>query len=176
MRPWLILVAVLFVALVAVFRDWLPQPGKAGYPGIFLLNLIGSGGFVLPAPAFVAVCLGGSVFGLMPLLVGLVAASAETLGELTGYIAGVSSQGLLERMPMRKRIEPWVARHGWAALFVFSVIPNPLFDVVGIAAGSLRFPLLKFLGVVFAGKVIKDTSFAYLCYAGLEDLVGWFGE
>lgn len=174
LRPWLILVAVLFIVLVAILQEHLPQPGKAGYPGIFLLNLIGSGGFFIPAPALAAVCLGSSVFGLMPLLVGLVAATAETLGEITGYIAGVSGQGLLEGLPLRGRLEPWVRKRGGIAIFIVAIIPNPVFDVIGIAAGGLRYPLPQFLGTVFAGKVIKDTAVAYLCLA-LEDSVRWFG-
>ncbi len=174
-RPLLVLVIIVFIVLVVLLRDHLPSPRTAGYPGVFILNLIGSGGLVVPAPALASVCFGASVLGLVPVLVGLLAATAETLGGMTGYLAGVSGQGLVERLPLYRRLEPWVRRRGGIALFVLAVVPNPIFDVAGVAAGSLRYSLPQFLAVVFAGKVIKDVAVAYLCFAGFDAFVGWFG-
>lgn len=174
-RPLLILVAVLFTVLVVLLREHLPSARTAGYPGVFVLNLIGSGGLVAPAPALASVCFGASVLGLLPALVGLLAATGETLGEITGYLAGVSGQGLVERLPLYRRLEPWVRRRGGIALFVLAVIPNPIFDVAGVAAGGLRYPLHQFLGVIFAGKCIKDMAVAYACLYGVDGITRWAG-
>ena len=59
-------------------------------------------------------------------------------------------------------------------LFVVSLIPNPIFDVVGISAGALRYPIWRFLAVVWAGKVFKFLVFAYACTAGADWLTGVF--
>ena len=36
-------------------------------------------------------------------------------------------------------------------------MPNPLFDVAGLAAGAVQMPMRRFFLAVLAGKVIKDT-------------------
>jgi membrane protein DedA with SNARE-associated domain len=56
-----------------------------------------------------------------------------------------------------------------------AVIPNPLFDIGGMAAGALRFPVWKFLAAATAGKVIKNIGFALAGFYGLEAVLGWFG-
>jgi hypothetical protein len=48
-----------------------------------------------------------------------------------------------------------------------SVIPNPLFDIVGIAAGSIGYPLRIFVPVVFVAKSLKSTGIAFACYHGI---------
>ena len=54
-------------------------------------------------------------------------------------------------------------RRGTIVMFVVSIIPNPLFDLVGVTAGSVRFPLPRFLAAVWAGKTIKNLIVAYFC-------------
>jgi membrane protein YqaA with SNARE-associated domain len=43
-------------------------------------------------------------------------------------------------------------------------------DVIGVAAGSIRYPLRKFLLIVFAGKTIKFSWIGFSCYYGLAQL------
>ena len=54
-------------------------------------------------------------------------------------------------------------------------MPNPLFDVAGIAAGALRYPLWQFLLVVGSGKMVKFFVFAYACSFSAAWLLGLFG-
>ena len=63
-------------------------------------------------------------------------------------------------------------RRGWVLLFLISVIPNPIFDIIGVAAGALRYPLWRFLAVVCVGKLIKFVTFAYACTYS----IGWITE
>jgi membrane protein DedA with SNARE-associated domain len=58
---------------------------------------------------------------------------------------------------------------------VLALVPNPVFDLGGIAAGTLRFPLWKFLVSCAAGKVIKNILFALAGYYGIEVAFGLFG-
>jgi len=60
---------------------------------------------------------------------------------------------------------------GSVALFTLSVIPNPIFDVAGIAAGSLGYPLRKFLLWVLLGKVIKFILIGYACRESIDFLM-----
>jgi membrane protein YqaA with SNARE-associated domain len=73
-------------------------------------------------------------------------------------------------------------RRGGMLLFLVSIVPNPIFDVIGVAAGALRYPLWRFFVVVWAGKTIKFITFAYACSysigwlsGSIEWLPGLFG-
>jgi membrane protein DedA with SNARE-associated domain len=58
-------------------------------------------------------------------------------------------------------------RHGSITMFVFSAIPNPVFDVAGTIAGAARMPAWKFFLSVWAGKTVKDILVAATGLAGL---------
>jgi uncharacterized membrane protein YdjX (TVP38/TMEM64 family) len=108
---------------------------------------------------------------LTPLIVGLVAGVAEAAGEITGYLAGFSGRGKLSTNRLYKRIQPWMQRRGWITVMVLATIPNPTFDVVGVAAGAAGMPLVRFLGAAWVGKTVKSTYVAYLCAFGLRSFV-----
>ena len=146
-----------------------------GFPSIWVISFIGASSIFLPVPGLLALCIGASpAVGLNPIQLGLVVASAETLGEMTGYLAGISGAGLLERNRWYTRFKWWLNRKGGVPLFILATIPNPVFDLLGIAAGAARYPVHKFLGIVFVGKSIKSIGIAYACFLGvgvIEDLI-----
>jgi membrane protein DedA with SNARE-associated domain len=132
-----------------------------GYPGVFLINLLGNATVILPAPSLAVVSIVGTV--LNPYLVGLAAGTGAAIGELTGFLAGASGQAILEGQEQYARYETmvtWMRRYGLWVVFALSVIPNPLFDLAGIAAGALQIPVARFLVVCWLGKTIKSTLFA----------------
>jgi hypothetical protein len=45
-------------------------------------------------------------------------------------------------------------------VFVLAVVPNPVFDLAGVAAGALRMPVGGYLAAVATGKVIKNVAIA----------------
>jgi membrane protein YqaA with SNARE-associated domain len=139
---------------------------RTGYPIIALLSFVGSASIFVPVPGILAVCLGGML--LSTPLVALVAGTAEALGELTGYAAGFGGRGLMDEGRMYRQLKTWMARRGAVVLFLLSVIPNPVFDVAGVAAGALRYPIWKFLLVIWSGKCIKSFGIAYSCASGVE--------
>ena len=146
---------------------------EVGYGAVALSALVASAGLLIPVPALATAC--ATAIFLNPFLVGLIAGTAEAAGELSGYYLGYTGRDVLARSRMYQRLEGWMRRRGWLLLFVVSLIPNPIFDVVGIAAGALRYPLLGFLAVVWAGKVLKFLVFAYGCTAGTDWITGVFG-
>ena len=146
---------------------------RVGYGGVALSALVASGGIIIPIPALAAVCT-ASAF-LNPLLIGLIAGFAETLGELTGYFLGYSGRAVITQTRLYRRLEAWMRRRGWVLLFLLTVVPNPVFDIAGVAAGALRYSIWRFLGVVLVGKLIKFLTFAYACSYSIEWLTGLFG-
>ena len=150
-----------------------------GYAGIFLISLIGSASVVLPLPGAAVVVSSGQfvndVLGLpFWLLVGIVASLGETIGELTGYLAGLGGKVVIEQRPLYRRLERWMRRHGGATIFVLATVPNPVFDIAGFLAGAVRMPLLRFLAAVSLGKLIKNSLLALGGEIGLEALFDIF--
>ena len=142
---------------------------QVGYLGVAMTALLASGSMVLPVPALATVC-AASAF-LVPLYVGLVAGGAETVGELTGYFLGYSGRGVVGEGRVSQWLGTWMRRRGWLLLFLLAFLPNPVFDLAGVTAGALRYPLERFLAVVLAGKLLKFVGFAYACALGADWLV-----
>jgi membrane protein DedA with SNARE-associated domain len=143
-----------------------------GYVGVFFISLIGSASIFLPTPSIAAILGSGAVlhpiFGVpAPVLVGLVAGLGEALGEFTGYAAGYGGSAVIRERTFYRWIQDWMHRHGSITMFVFSAIPNPVFDVAGTIAGATKMPVWKFFLSVWLGKTIKDIVIAATGIAGL---------
>ena len=144
---------------IYIIRDQVQDFAALGYPGIFLITLLANATVFLPAPGVAVVFAMGSIFN--PLGIALAAGTGGALGELTGYLAGFSGQAVVEKTELFSRIQPWVQKFGgWAILF-FSAIPNPFFDVAGMAAGISKMSIWKFLLFCWIGQIIKMAMFAY---------------
>lgn len=166
-----LLLALSITGFIFFFRDRLVGYERYGYLGVFLVNLLGSGTVILPVPALLVVYLGGGIWN--PLLVGLVGALGSALGELTGYLLGYSGQGLIENQALYTRMEGWMKRNGFLTILTLSFIPNPVFDVAGMAAGALRFPLRLFLLAALIGKSVKMIALAYAGFYSLTFVEGF---
>ena len=168
-------VIVIIAALCAAvyFRDRLQELKQYGYAAVFLVGLVSNATLILPVPGLAVSSVMGSVFN--PWIVGLVGGVGQALGELTGYMAGYSGQTLVDGSPTYNRLTRWMQRYGALTIFVLAAIPNPVLDVGGMAAGSLRYPLWKFLVSCAAGKVVKNIVFALAGYYGIETLFKLFG-
>jgi len=134
----------------------LRYPGKIeelkayGYLGTFLISLILNATVILPAGNIVVVsALGGALDSVIE--VGLVAGVGAAIGEMTGYMAGYSGRAVVENRQEYRRVERWMRRWGGVTIFVFAVVPF-VFDLAGIAAGVLRYPLWKFLLLCCLGR------------------------
>jgi uncharacterized membrane protein YdjX (TVP38/TMEM64 family) len=163
--------ALLAVIGITVFiysiRDRVEEFEQFGYFGIFLIALMANATVLLPAPGVAIIYAMGAVFN--PLWVGLAAGTGGALGELSGYLAGFSGQAVVEKTNIYNRFHPWVEKYGGWAILVLSAIPNPFFDIAGIAAGIAKMPLRTFLVFTWAGQIIKMTLFAVAGHYSL----GW---
>jgi membrane protein DedA with SNARE-associated domain len=154
-----LLVALAISLAVYGARERLTDVAVLGYPGIFLIALLANATVFLPAPGTAVVFAMGGVFN--PIGVALAAGSGGAIGELTGYLAGLSGQAAVERSGQYTRILPWVEKYGGWAVLVLGAIPNPLFDLAGIAAGVTRMPIWRFLLFCWVGQCIKMAMFAF---------------
>ena len=164
-------IAILAVVYADVLRDRL---AGAGYAAVFVITAVGAATLILPAPA--AVSVGAFAAALDNIwAVGLVAATGQTLGELSGYYVGWSGKAALGRMKGYDRVSAWMRHYGALTLFVMAMIPNPFFDIAGMIAGATRFGVVRFMLVSWPGRAIKNIAFAWAGVAGLQ-LLGWLNH
>jgi membrane protein YqaA with SNARE-associated domain len=150
-----------------------------GYLGAFLISLIGNAsiflpGIVLPILSGLGIVL-YPVAGLVaPAVVGLAGGIGAALGEIVGYMAGYSGRSIVENRKLYERLVGWVRRWGTVAIFIFSLVPL-FFDLVGLAAGVLRFPLWKFILVCWLGRTLLYVVFVVLAALGWKAVLPYFG-
>jgi len=167
-----LLLVIAITAALFVYRDRVAELGNYGYLGIFVISLVCSATIILPMPGMLLIFALGATFN--PVLVGLVAAFGGTLGEITGYTLGYSGRRIIGGDKIYIRAEKWVRKWGSLTIFVFSLVPPLPIDVLGIVAGSLRFPLWKFLLACFLGKALLYTGMAFTGAWGWEIILPFF--
>jgi uncharacterized membrane protein YdjX (TVP38/TMEM64 family) len=172
LRVLTLLAVIAIVVLVYSISDRAEEFAVYGYPGIFIIAMLANATMFLPAPGVAVVFAFGGV--LNPLLVALAAGAGAAIGELVGYLVGFSGQGLVEDTRTYQRIAPWVARYGALAIFTFAALPNPFFDVAGVAAGILKVPVRKFILACWAGETVKMLAFAFAGAGSLAWLQRYF--
>lgn len=176
----MLLLAIGFGALFIALDLGKDDLERWGYAGLFGIVLFRSASVLLPMPG------GGIIFaagGLLdpiagipaPVAVGFVAGFAESLGEFTGYAAGLGGSAMLKDRAIYRRVKRWVERRAFLTIFAMTLAPGPLFDVAGIAAGATRVPIRVFYPALLSGKVLRDTVVAVAGYYSLGLFVDWYG-
>lgn len=155
----LLVVVALTIYVLLLPEEQVKQLEGYGYLGIFLFAILGNATLLLPAPWLIFVFTMGARFH--PLGVALAAGTGATIGELSGYLAGYSGQAIVEDAKSYQRMVAWMERRGNLTVLILAFIPNPLFDLAGVAAGALRMPIWKFMVWAWIGKVLKMLVTAY---------------
>lgn len=153
---------VLNRGMVAQFRGY-------GYLGVFLISLISSATIIVPVPGMILVAAMGTV--LNPWLIGIISGIGATIGETTGYFLGYGGRAVVRDNQTYEVMVGWMRRWGGWTLFVLALLPNPLFDVAGIVAGVLKYPLWKYYIFGGAGRIPKHIFYAFAGNLGLH----WLG-
>ena len=158
-----LLAAFTFIASFALsglfflYKDYFRGTESLGLLGIFLINFVSSATFFVSGPAFLTVIAGGALY--RPLFVALSASFGSALGDMLGYIFGLSGRELvLSDLHKKKWLQVVHKRfHGYGGwiIFAFAFIPNPFFDSIGILAGVFKYPLWKYAIIVFIGRFIR---------------------
>jgi len=150
------------VVVIFIFREQVKHLSQLGYLGAFLIPLIANATIFVPIPGVWVIFAMGAVFN--PFFLAIFAGLGAAAGELTGYLLGFSGQGLAQRSQLYDRIFGIMDRHRrWSDLMILimAFIPNPFFDLAGIAAGTLKIPIWRFYIFCAAGSIMKMLAFAY---------------
>lgn len=168
-RRWLAVAAALLTLLVAggvlASRSGIPLEEMAalGYPGVFLVMFVSGCSIIFPVPGQAAVLAAGAVWN--PVLVGISAGLGNATGELTGYLAGRAGATVLGGRSAPRwwsLLGRWLSRYGFFAIMGIAAIPNPVFDAIGLLAGSLAYPARRFWLACALGNSVKYTAMAFL--------------
>lgn len=142
-----------------IYRDLVSHLENLGYLGAFIIGIIANATIILPMPGLLLIFAMGAIFN--PVLIGLVGAAGGAIGEMTAYLAGRSGRDIILRNKQLLRAERWMHKWGALGIFLFALLPVFLFDAAGIVAGSLRYPVWKFLLAAFLGKTILYIILAF---------------
>jgi len=155
----------LVTAALFYYRESLARLGDWGYLGAFVTQCLNSATVLFPSLGHVVIVVLAA--SLNPWLLGLLGGIGAGLGEISGYLVGLSGQQIVERsLPWLSRRLRLTRQWGGGGIFLFATFPLP-FDVVGIWAGSIRYPLWRFLVYTIAGKVVKVTAIAFAGRQGI---------
>ena len=164
---------VALIAVLFIYRDQVKKLEEYGYLGIFLLSIAANATIIIPIPGVAFATAMGAIFN--PVGVAVAAGLGAAIGELSGYLAGFSGQGVAERSARYDRLTEWMRQHqnlAYLGIFLLAFIPNPLFDLAGMAAGALKLPIWKFYISCSTGKILKMMMFAYAGYFSNSWLLG----
>jgi membrane protein YqaA with SNARE-associated domain len=160
---YLFIISALLIFIAFHYEHRLSHFRSLGFLGIFLINLVGSATLFLPAPAIATVVAGGILYP--PFFVALLASVGSAIGEMTGFLLGHSGKHVLGSKKQHGAyitIEKLFKQYGGFMIFVFGLIPNPFFDIIGIMAGALSYSPWRFLLYLFIGRFIRDIALAYV--------------
>ena len=200
----LVLIASIgLLAAAIIFREEVSHLGGYGYIGVFLVGIIG-GVSIIPAPTMAIVFfLGGTLnplwVGLSAavgatlggITVYMTGAGVETIlsrfrakgeefekepGWRYDPVRPVESQFWSRGERLYNKLAKWMeGRGGYWTLFITAAMVGGPFYFAGLAAGSLRIGLKKFLGISFPGKIIRYLTVSYAGYLGLYVILKWLG-
>lgn len=148
--------------IILTHSEKLKALSEFGYAGAFIIAFISSSTVILPAPGLFIV--GMLSTALNPVLLGIFGGFGSALGEMTGYMSGEGLTGIFFNENInkwRKTAKNLLNKYGPLAIIFFSSFPNPLFDVIGIAAGTLKMPKRVFFLSVLIGNIIKYSIVAF---------------
>lgn len=146
------------------FKDFFAQSTKLGLLGILIINFFSSATFFVSGPAFLTIIAGGSLYP--PLLVAFIASVGASAGDLISFFIGHSGRKLaakrLEKKLWFKVLDDLFKVYGIWVVFVFAIIPNPLFDAIGVVAGIFGIKPAKFFLVMLLGRFIRFVLLAFI--------------
>jgi membrane protein YqaA with SNARE-associated domain len=151
-----VLVIIAISVCIFVFREKIQHLGNIGYLGVLFLCFVCNATILAPAPSLAVII--SSALTYNPIFVALVGATGTTLGEAVGYYSGYLGKNIVDFK--NNKIASLVKKYGAPIIFVFALMPLPLFDIIGIASGYLRIKFYKFYIACFVGKFVKMAIYA----------------
>jgi len=160
---------------------------KYGFIGIFLIAFIAASAFSMipiPIPYILVTLFSPSIlapqFGIMaPVYVSLVTGLAACLGQFITFMIGYSGISWSQKISQRfsasvyEHAVEWVKKRGNWAVFLMSLVANPLHLPMTLAFAALKYPPYLFLLFTFLGVWIRNLVIAFAGYFWLNTVYEW---
>ncbi len=151
-----------------------------GLLGLFIASIVGNATILFPLPIDLFVVGYGAIAptSAQVLATGLVSGAGAAIGEMSAYILGylgvrgfesIKKRGVVSITEIRKRLR----YKGMWIVFLGALTPFP-FDVIGIAAGLIKYSPRRFFIAALAGKVLRYCLLAYAGFYGMQIIKAWF--
>lgn len=137
------------------FRQEMEEYLGLGGIGLALGCFLSNATVFFPAPSLLLVGQFALIYGVV--FAGVVGSFGTTCGEMVGYFMGYTGKNFVDLD--QKWLGPF-KKHPNLCVFAFSLLPLPVFDVIGVIAGATSMNILRFFVVCWAGKCIKMWLFA----------------
>jgi membrane protein YqaA with SNARE-associated domain len=166
----IIFAITLAVLLPVVLRSYIPDPHSlagAGYAALFLVGFVGGATFFLPMPILPLVFASAAMFN--PGLVAVIATIGMVLGMGLTYFMGAWTRDHVNwRVATRsdrlgaivRTVGEWLSRSSVTSSFALALVPNPIYDFIGVIAGSAQAPFGRFILGIFLGKIAQTLIVA----------------
>lgn len=153
---------ILWSILVACHKEFISNFTLLNYFTLFIGCIMANSGVFLPAPGLVLVT--SATIIMNPLYVILLSATGFCIGESVGYFSGYTGRQIFKEKDddgFRRMFD----QKGNIIIYIFSVLPLPLFDCVGVYAGYIKYNYRDFIIFCFLGKLTKVTVWVLgTCY------------
>lgn len=155
-------VVISLLSLLWISRTDIKEFANLGYLGIFVINFISSATVIFPVPGAASVVVGGAFWN--PFIVGPVSGLGSAFGELFAYFIGFGGRGLLKSQEKERKwvieVEKRFHHSGFLTTFVTSALPVPFFDIIGLIAGAMNYPVVRFFAATFLGRTLRNIILA----------------
>lgn len=172
-----------FTDIVQQLDEWMKNLAITyGYPGIFLISLIGALSIFFPIPYTVVIFTLGGLKGdgeawlFEPIWIAVSAGIGSAVGEFSGYLLGSGGRRVISEK-YRKKMEFLVKlfnKFGPIAIFLFALTPLPD-DLLFIPLGVMKYSIIKAFVPALIGKFCMNLIVAYSGRFSIEIIEGIFG-
>lgn len=137
--------------------DWSQILINLGYPGAFLLGLIGAASVVIPIPTTVALLTVAGLRIFDPALLALAFGFGAAIGQLTSYAVGYAGRMVVSKKHNRRlnAMLKIFKRYGVIAAFLFALTPLPD-SLLFIPMGLVHYSLWRIFVAAVAGKIMMS--------------------
>ena len=132
-----VLGATLAGSSVAAVGGIVAGPVFLAYTGLLAFSIVSNS---IPVPFGGSAVLVSASAMLNPFTVALLMGVGGALGKIPGYALGRSSRKMRKSRLVPARFGDLAQRHMGISILVLSIVPNPLTDVIGVAAGRTHYP------------------------------------
>lgn len=154
-------IVLVVIVMSFVYKEEIEQYSTSGYLGMFIACIASTSTILLPAPGILVVIQYAQL--LNPFVVIVLGGLGTSIGEMFGYALGRTGKEII-KVKTDNKFFCFFNKHNNLAIFTFSLLPLPIFDIIGICAGMTQMHPIRFWVLCFLGKTLKMTAYVMLFF------------